>query len=139
MCFLGAASLPIIVTITESPLTTQIEDPDSILFGHLSDNQRQEMSNSIDKRYTSFAITGSIFFIIAGTLFFFLGNLIQKVWNIDFYLEHIAYNTHSNIPENKPSQREFQEKLGKFDPKGSPLPGGDLGFRGRSFDKKPDD
>ena len=126
LCFVGAASLPIIAAFEESSYLSMLKDQDNILFKHLSDNERQEMILQRKQLIAIVVIAWSICFIIVGSLFFFLGNLIQKVWNIDSYLEHIAYNTHSNIPERKPSQREFQKSLAKFAPKGH-------------FDKKPDE
>ena len=50
------------------------------------------------------AVTAAIAF--SGIFFMFLGNLIQKIWNIEFYLSHLAYNTYS-VPVPK---QTFQEK-----------------------------
>ena len=45
-------------------------------------------------------------FVFSGIFFIFLGTLIQKVWNIEFYLSHLAQNTYS-VPVPK---QTFQEK-----------------------------
>ena len=50
------------------------------------------------------AVTAS--FAFSGIFFMFLGNLIQKIWNIEFYLSHLANNTYS-VPVPK---QTFQEK-----------------------------
>ncbi len=49
---------------------------------------------------------GTIYLLPSGCILFFLGTLIQKVWNIEFYLAHLANNTYS-VPVPK---QTFQEK-----------------------------
>ena len=54
------------------------------------------------------AVLGScfVFFLFIGGLCLFVGNAIQKIWNIEFYLSHLAQNTYS-VPVPK---QTFQEK-----------------------------
>ena len=47
-----------------------------------------------------------VIYLLVGGLCLFVGNAIQKIWNIEFYLSHLAQNTYS-VPVPK---QTFQEK-----------------------------
>jgi amino acid permease len=49
--------------------------------------------------------------LILGFVFIILSKCIQKFWNIEFYLEHLANNSHQQIPDYKPlsEQRKPQQ------------------------------
>jgi hypothetical protein len=63
-------------------------------------------SLDFDDEFPAVLMLGTIYLLPSGCIFFFLGTLIQKVWNIEFYLAHLANNTYS-VPVPK---QTFQEK-----------------------------
>jgi hypothetical protein len=69
----------------------------------------EPFANTKDDVFERFAITAACVF--SGIFFMFLGNLIQKIWNIEFYLSHLANNSHQQIPDYKPlsEQRKPQQ------------------------------
>lgn len=73
---------------------------------HFEGRLYEDTAFSTAPEYVFMVLGLSATFAFIGIIFIFLGNLIQKVWNIEFYLAHLANNTYS-VPVPK---QTFQEK-----------------------------
>ena len=63
------------------------------------------------------AETGSIIglFIGISIQLVIIGFIVEKIWDMHFYLRHIANNTHLNTPEQKPLSEEPSSKSGDME------------------------